>query len=60
MVKTIAGADAGFTHSAMNQPNPVAMSATPLVEPPWRHNVHGTRQHQGPPGRTQQRQRDQG
>ncbi len=45
-MKTIAGADAGFAHSLMNQANPAAQSATALVRParsvrcpPWRNNV---------------------
>ena len=38
-MNTIAGAEAGFAHSLMNQANPAARRATPLVRPPWRHKV---------------------
>ncbi len=38
-MKTIAGAEAGFAHSLMNQANPAAMKATPRVGHPARHKV---------------------
>ena len=39
IVKTSAGAEAGFAHSLANQANPAATRATPLVRPPLRHKV---------------------